>query len=219
MGRGRQKAVRANGLATQERILDAAEELFADGGYEATSLRQIAGSADVDIATLKYHFTDKTVLFGEVYRRGHNDFLKVLDPLVDRLDDIESKEAMAELIDDLVVEMHDFIEENLSFVRLTLYRMLENSEDVISVEEELQVVAISLLDEKFQQLVERGVIQPVDTRALVVFLVSSFSTWQVTGRVKRQWLGRPALDSEAGRARSEDFFINLLESWLLGATG
>ncbi len=215
MPRGRQKAVRANGQATQERILNAAEEHFADGGYEATSLRQIAGSADVDIATLKYHFRDKPALFGEVYRRGHEEFLEALDPFVKRLDIVDSTEAMAELIDDLVVNMHDFLEHNLSFVRLTLYRMLENSEDVISVEEELQVVAISLLDEKFRALVERGIIKPVDTRALVVFLVSSFSTWHVTGRVKKQWLGRPALEDEPGRARSEEFFITLLERWLL----
>jgi AcrR family transcriptional regulator len=215
MARGRQKAVRANGQATQERIMDAAEELFADGGYEATSLRQIAATAEVDIATLKYHFRDKPALFGEVYRRGHEAFMEVLDPFVDRLDSVDSTEAMAELMDDLVVEMHDFLEDNLAFVRLTLYRMLENSEDVISIEEELQVVAISLLDDKFKKLVERGIIRPVDTRALVVFLVSSFSTWHVTGRVKTQWLGKPGLGSDAGRARSEEFFIGLLERWLL----
>jgi AcrR family transcriptional regulator len=215
MARGRQKAVRANGQATQERIMDAAEVAFADGGYQATSLRHISGMADVDIATLKYHFRDKPALFGEVYRRGHEAFLEVLNPFVQRLDKIDSTEAMAELIDDLVVAMHDFLEHNLSFVRLTLYRMLENSEDVISVEEELQVVAISLLDDKFRKLVERGIIQPVDTRALVVFLVSSFSTWHVTGRVKTKWLGKPGLASEPGRARSEEFFIGLLERWLL----
>jgi len=210
----RQKAVRANGLATQERVLEAAAKLFASDGYEATSLRQIASDADIDIATLKYHFHDKPTLFGEVYRIGHNQFLEAIEPFLEDLDRVESREDMVVLLDDFVVKMHEFIDRELPFVRLTLYRMLEDSEDVISVEEELQAIAISRLDEKFQALVDREIIRPIDTRAMVVFLVASFSTWNVTARVKHNWLGNPKIDSEAGRARSESFFIDLLEQYL-----
>ena len=57
--KGPTQAVRANGLATRERIVRAATEMFAEDGYEATSLRQIAMRADIDSATLKYHFGDQ----------------------------------------------------------------------------------------------------------------------------------------------------------------
>ena len=214
MARGRHKAVRANAEATQERILDAATDLFAAMGYEATSLRQIAATAGIDAATLKYHFADKPALFGEVYRRGHNEFLEAIDPFLENLDDVSSDEDLEVLLDDLVVTMHDFLEEHYAFVRLTLYRMLEDSADVISIEEELQAIAISRIDARFRELVERGFIRPVDTRALVVFLVASFTTWHVTGRVKANWLGNPALDTAAGRARSEEFFVDLLRTYL-----
>jgi AcrR family transcriptional regulator len=211
----RQKAVRANGLATQDKIMQAATAMFATSGYEATSLRQIAASAGVDIATLKYHFQDKPNLFGEVYKGGHTEFMAVIEPILAELDTVQTKEDMAVLIDEFVTRMHDFIEDNLPFVRLTVYRMLEDSADIISVEEELQAIAISRLDQKFQGLVERGVVRAIDTRALVVFLVASFSTWHVTGRVKANWLSKPGLDSEAGRARSESFFVDLLENYLI----
>ncbi len=211
----RQKAVRANGLATQDKILNSATLMFATSGYEATSLRQIAASAGVDIATLKYHFQDKPTLFGEVYKGGHTEFMSTVEPILEDLDKVATKEDMAVLIDDFVTKMHDFIEGNLPFVRLTLYRMLEDSADIISIEEELQAIAISRLDQKFRGLVDRGVVHDIDTRALVVFLVASFSTWHVTGRVKANWLGSPGLDSEAGRARSESFFVDLLENYLL----
>lgn len=209
------KAVRANGLATRERIVESAEDFFAGMGYEATSLRQVAAGAGIDIATLKYHFKDKPALFGEVYQRGHNRFLAAIDPILEGLDEVKSSEDMAALLDEFVTAVHDFIETDFTFVRMTLYRALEDSEDVISIEEELQTVAISRIEAKFRRLADRGIIRDVDTRALVVFLVSSFAAWHVTGRFKPQWLGNPPLDSSSGRARSEQFYIDLLETWLL----
>ena len=210
----RQKAVRANGQATQERILEAASNMFASSGYEATSLRQIAAASDIDIATLKYHFADKPSLFGEIYRQGHHRFLETLTPFLGQLDEIRSREALRVLIDDFVIAMHDFVQHNLPFVRMTLFRMLEDSEDVISVEEELQVLALSKIDTKFKALIQRGLLDEFDTRAFVVFLVAAFSTWHVTGRVKQHWLDGPAFGSPAGRARSESFFIALFEKFL-----
>ncbi|QDG53297.1 TetR/AcrR family transcriptional regulator [Persicimonas caeni] len=213
----RKRATRANGRATRERIIEEATRLFADTGYEATSLRQIAQAADIDSATLKYHFGDKPNLFAEVYRLGHQEFLDALDPLLTRLHSVERRQELRDVLDDFVVDMHDFIEENLPFVRLTLYRMLEDSEDVIALEEELQTVAIATLEQTFNGLIDRGIIRSdVDARAFVVFIVSSFSTWHVTGRVKSRWLGDPPLDSLDGRARSEAFFIDLVETYLLG---
>jgi AcrR family transcriptional regulator len=213
----KRRATRANGRATRERILEEATRIFADGGYEASSLRQIARAADIDSATLKYHFGDKPNLFGEVYRRGHEAFLEVLDPLLLRLHSVDHRDQLRDVLDDFVVDMHDFVEENLPFVRLTLYRMLEDSEDVIALEEELQTVAITTLEKTFNGLIERGIVRGVDARAFVVFLVSSFSTWHVTGRVKARWLGDPPLESLDGRSRSEEFFVDLVETYLLGS--
>ncbi len=212
----RKRATRANGRATRERIVEEATRLFADAGYEATSLRQIAQAVDIDSATLKYHFGDKPNLFAEVYRRGHEAFLEVLDPLLTRLHGVANRAQLRDVLDDFVVDMHDFVEQNLPFVRLTLYRMLEDSEDVIALEEELQTVAIATLEQTFNGLIERGIVRDIDARAFVVLIVSSFSTWHVTGRVKSRWLGNPPLDSIDGRARSEEFFIDLVEMHLLG---
>ncbi len=209
------RATRANGQATRERVIESAENLFASMGYEATSLRAIAGSAGIDIATLKYHFDDKPALFGEVYQRGHVRFMELLDPFLSDLDAVRTTEDFELLLDEFVTAVHDFVEADFSFVRLTLYRTLEDSEDVISIEEELQSIAISRLEAKFATLTKRGVMRDVDSRALVVLLVSAMSSWHVTGRFKPNWLGAPGLDTSAGRARSEAFFIDLLTFWLV----
>ena len=55
--------------ATKARILDAAESLFMEHGYEATSLRAITAAADVNLAAVHYHFGSKEELFQRVLAR------------------------------------------------------------------------------------------------------------------------------------------------------
>ena len=52
-----------------ERILDAAEELFARHGYDGVTMRQIASKAEVDVALANYHFGKKEELFHAVFNR------------------------------------------------------------------------------------------------------------------------------------------------------
>jgi AcrR family transcriptional regulator len=54
---------------TKSRILDAAEELFMEHGFEATSLRLITTAASVNLAAVNYHFGSKEELFQAVLTR------------------------------------------------------------------------------------------------------------------------------------------------------
>jgi AcrR family transcriptional regulator len=63
--------------ATKDRILDAAESLFMEHGFEATSLRSITAAAAVNLAAVNYHFGSKEELFQAVLTRR-------LDPMNQR---------------------------------------------------------------------------------------------------------------------------------------
>jgi len=54
---------------TKERILDAAEGLFAERGFDATSLRLITAAAGVNLAAVNYHFHSKDDLIRAVMSR------------------------------------------------------------------------------------------------------------------------------------------------------
>src|SRR5437764_8788872 len=54
---------------TKDRILDAAEALFLDHGFEATSLRAITAAAGVNLAAVNYHFGTKEELFQSALTR------------------------------------------------------------------------------------------------------------------------------------------------------
>lgn len=57
---------------SRERLLNAAEFLFAERGYDATTTRDVALRAESTMGTLSYHFQSKDGLLGEVVgRRFH----------------------------------------------------------------------------------------------------------------------------------------------------
>lgn len=62
-------ARRTDRPSTRERILDAAEELFAKRGYYGVSVRDITEQARVQLALVSYHFGSKEQLYREVIRR------------------------------------------------------------------------------------------------------------------------------------------------------
>jgi len=53
----------------RDRILDTAEALFAERGFDGVTLRQIAIGAGVDVALASYHFGKKLDLFRAVFER------------------------------------------------------------------------------------------------------------------------------------------------------
>ena len=54
---------------TKVRILDSAERLFAEHGYDATSLRAITRKAGVNLAAVNYHFSSKEALLRALFAR------------------------------------------------------------------------------------------------------------------------------------------------------
>jgi AcrR family transcriptional regulator len=62
-------AVDATSADTKTRILDAAEHLFMEHGFEATSLRSLTSAASVNLAAVNYHFGSKEELFQAVLTR------------------------------------------------------------------------------------------------------------------------------------------------------
>ena len=72
---------------TRTRILDAAEELFMQHGFEGTSMRALTTRAGVNLAAVNYHFGSKHALVEAVFRRR-------LDPMnVERIAELDQLEA------------------------------------------------------------------------------------------------------------------------------
>ena len=73
---------------TKERILNAAERLFADSGLGATSLRDITSEAAVNLAAVNYHFGSKEALLKAVLERR---FRPINERRISWLDELENQ--------------------------------------------------------------------------------------------------------------------------------
>ena len=73
-------------VSTKNRILDAAEELFAEHGFTETSLRVITTRAEVNLASVNYHFGSKKTLIEAVFDRFMQCFTTELMAEMDKIE-------------------------------------------------------------------------------------------------------------------------------------
>jgi AcrR family transcriptional regulator len=57
---------------TRQRLIAAARELFAEGGFARVTVRDICNAASANVAAVSYHFGDKLGLYREVVRDAIN---------------------------------------------------------------------------------------------------------------------------------------------------
>lgn len=73
------RGLRSDGEATRTRILEAAGKLFATTGYAETSNKAIAAQAQVDLASINYHFGSRSGLYQAVLAAAHDQLLGIAD--------------------------------------------------------------------------------------------------------------------------------------------
>jgi len=82
----------------QDRLVDAAEELFCEHGFEGTSIRDLAAAAGCNIASVNYYFGGKDKLYIEVWRRRllllRNTRIASIDSVMSRSDGVPALEDL-----------------------------------------------------------------------------------------------------------------------------
>ena len=102
---------RRKGEVTAERILDAAEELFAERGYEGTTLRDVAAQVGIRNPSLYNHFDGKESLYAAVLDRGIRPVVELLSEFVDQ------RESRGEL----VAQVMDVLSKRPNLPRLVMH--------------------------------------------------------------------------------------------------
>ncbi|GGF56619.1 TetR/AcrR family transcriptional regulator [Alteromonas lipolytica] len=70
---------------TKTRIIEAAEQLFALQGYGQTSMREITARADVNLASVNYHFGSKKNLIQALLKRYFDVMMPQIDTALETL--------------------------------------------------------------------------------------------------------------------------------------
>ena len=83
---------------TKERILDSAEKLFADFGFDGTSMRAVTSEARVNLAAVHYHFGSKEALLTAVLARRFEPINRQRLQMLDRLEARDPNPAIDDLL-------------------------------------------------------------------------------------------------------------------------
>lgn len=104
---------------TKKKILEVARVLFADQGFEGTSVREIAKAADVNIASVNYHFTNKENLFKELRRISY----------IECSQDIRAYyNSESPNLDDLLVYIFRYFSQTKSHDLVTFFKIIISSQ-------------------------------------------------------------------------------------------
>jgi AcrR family transcriptional regulator len=115
---------------TRDRILRTAERLFAERGFNGVSVRELAAAAQVNIASIGYHFKSKEGLLSEVYRRHCEPMIEERLRGLEASSRLRGKAKVAAIIEAFIrpalaqVEAED----GETFIRLRAVLSGENSE-------------------------------------------------------------------------------------------
>ncbi|NGZ15216.1 TetR/AcrR family transcriptional regulator [Vibrio aestuarianus] len=90
----------ASRSSTKDKILDVAEGLFAEHGFNDTSLRAITSKAGVNLASVNYHFGDKKTLVRAVLNRYLEAFMPAVNEALMTLN-TQEQYSMADVFESL----------------------------------------------------------------------------------------------------------------------
>lgn len=157
------------GKATEERILEAAENEFLSKGFSAARTTVIAEAAGVTHAMLHYYFRTKDKLF-----------TKVIDNKLSALAatfmiDIDDSTSLQDCVRKAVVSHFDFVRSNPLLPRFLVSEVFTNENLMELLKKKLGVIAASTIERlqyKINRGVAEGVCEPIEATTLMLDIVS-----------------------------------------------
>lgn len=196
---------------TRERILKAAERLFADRGYDGTSIRAIVSKARVNQAAINYHFEGKDGLYREVLRAAFRAMTEDQVTHGDEMKAMSREDALAAFVrrqlrpltarDELSRHLRIF---NWETVRPTpVFRKLMSEEA-----SPFMGLAVDLI---------RRFLPEADQRTLMVAAVWLLGQCSVFVRNREQLAGPPI--SLSLDANSAEWLARMISAWTVSGLG
>jgi AcrR family transcriptional regulator len=177
---------------TAARILDAAEEVFAEQGYAAASTREMARRARVPFGAVHYHWGSKRQLWEAVFKRLADRSRETL------VRNIGSGTTDAQVMDGIVDAFLEFLIAHPNTLRLTHRMALEPRErhirSVRDIMEEMAQFGLRMLRERLPRV-------QIDGSAAVLVIANAFLGALADTEGQEMLLGADVFSSRPARER------------------
>lgn len=125
----------------REKILDAAKNAFAQKGFAAVGIREIAKEAGLNSATLYHYFKNKEEIYSELLEEIFNKIVEILQ----EISTLEMEERAR--VKFAVGRYIDFINENRGFLKILVHELNLETEMVVRVAKKFYGNFFSLAEE------------------------------------------------------------------------
>jgi len=191
----------------KQRILDTATALFAQKGYSAIGVREIAAEAKVNIAMISYYFDGKAGILKEVIEDFHERYLKIIEEAYD--DQRSPEECTRTIIGNIIA----FVRKNRDLTLAAFYAMQLDIPEIEHIKKERIVRLVKSL----RGLIERFGLDPNDPVPISVIGPSLLSSILAHFRVR-------AVQKQVFRFQFDDSFYKryteiMTTLFLYGITG
>ena len=150
---------------TEEKILDAAKEVFLEKGNDGTRMQEIADKAGINKSLLHYYYRSKEKLFGAVFKFAFSHFAPNIINLVnDKEDDIFT------LIRKFVSLYLDIVTKNPFIPMFILNEVNKKGTFFVNV---IKAAGINpqAFRNRIQKEVDAGKIRPIDPNQLIINVI------------------------------------------------
>jgi len=154
----------------EQSILDAAEKLFLEKGFAATSTTQIAKEVGCNQALVHYYFRTKDNLFNRIFEKKFGDFFQVIFDTT-QLEQLDFKQKIRH-----ICESHfDLLNKNPKIPMLILNELSRRPDHIELLREKLHVLPeklFELMEKDLQTEVDAGRIRKVSFMDVVMTMIS-----------------------------------------------
>ncbi|HEV7779859.1 MAG TPA: TetR family transcriptional regulator [Chitinophagaceae bacterium] len=177
----------------QIQIMEAAEKLFADKGFTGTSVRDIAESADINLAMISYYFGSKEKLFEAMFAHRSESFKLQLETMVQNKE-MEPMEKMYQLIDQYILKLTN----QQCFHRIMVREQMINGHGFIASQiHALKTRNQELIKQLIKEGQDKGVFKKdIDVPLMMMTMVGTVSQLVTTRHFYREINGLQSLSEE-----------------------
>lgn len=158
---------------TRTRILNAAQRLFAQKGYNGTTTKDLAQAASVAEGTLFRHFANKKAILVELATQG---WIEILTDLLTELSEMGSYQAVAQVMRRRMLNIH----KNADLMKVCFLEAQFHPELRDRIQAEVISKMTDVAEAFFETAMERGIYRPMNPRLVAhvflgMFAVAGFS--------------------------------------------
>jgi len=152
----------------RERIISAAKQAFAEKGFSAVGIREIAKHTGINSATLYHYFKNKEELYAAVLARTFEQILSIMDEIT-QLQQKEYTEGL--IIRESIYRYMDFLNDNRDFIKIMIHELNLESDLISKISKRYYKDFFSLTGEFITQQQEMAG-EDVRRKSVKQFLIS-----------------------------------------------